>query len=649
MSEARGAEITLRGVLLGVAMTFVFTAANVYLGLRVGMTFATSIPAAVISMALLRMFSHAGILENNIVQTIASAAGTLAAIAFVLPGLIMTGWWSGFPFWPTFAACATGGLLGVMFSIPLRRALVIGTDLPFPEGLAAAEVLKVGAGTEEGTAESRAGLRVITLSSLIAAGYSLIAAAKVFTAELSGYFRVGSGATGVAFGLQLALVGAGHLVGLAVGMAMLLGLVIAWGVATPVISAWHPIVGSAADVAQAVWKNDVRFLGAGVIGVAAIWAFGRLIAPILSGLAHAAEAAKARGHAGTVLPLEERDIPIGWVAAMSAALLIPIAATLAWFIHGTPLAAIGWPLILGAVIYIVIAGAFVAALCGYMAGLIGASNSPVSSVGILGVVGAAGLLLLGAAPFLGGDAGPAMVAFALFVTAMIFNISTISNDNLQDLKTGQLVGATPWRQQVALMIGVIAGSAVIPPVLDLLYAAYGFAGTARAVADPGHVLPAPQAALISTLARGVLQRDLDWTMIGAGAALGLVVLALDGLLGRRGWLRLPPLAVGMGVYLPPTVTAAVVCGAVIGHVYNKRAALAANPEMRKRMGVLAAAGMIVGESIFGVVLAGLIVASGKSEPLALVGDGFATAALFLGVAGFAGVLALLYRLAARAS
>jgi putative OPT family oligopeptide transporter len=648
-ASAGQAEITLRGVLLGVAMTFVFTAANVYLGLRVGMTFATSIPAAVISMALLRMFSHAGILENNIVQTIASAAGTLAAIAFVLPGLVMTGWWTSFPFWPTFAACATGGLLGVMFSIPLRRALVIGTDLPFPEGVAAAEVLKVGAATEEGAAESRAGLRVITLSSVIAAGYALIAATKIFAAELSGYFRVGAGATGLALGFQLALVGAGHLVGLAVGMALLLGLVIAWGVATPLITALHPVAGSAADMAGAVWGKDVRLLGAGAIGVAAIWALGRLITPIVTGLARAAEAARARSDEGVVLPLVERDIPIGWVGAISLALLVPIGATLGSFIAGTPLAAIGWPLVLGALVYVVVAGAFVAALCGYMAGLLGASNSPVSSVGILGVVGAAGLLLLGAAPFVGGNAGPALVAFALFATAIIFNISTISNDNLQDLKTGQLVGATPWRQQVALMIGVMAGAVMVPLVLNLLNAAYGFAGTARAATDPAHVLPAPQATLISTLAKGVLQRDIDWTMIGTGAVVGLAVLALDGFLGRLGKMRLPPLAVGMGIYLPPTLTATVICGAVIGHVYNKRAAFARDPEMRKRMGVLAASGMIVGESIFGVVLAGLIVASGKSEPLALVGDGFATAALFLGAAGFAGVLALLYRLATRAS
>lgn len=642
-------EITLRGVLLGVAMTFVFTAANVYLGLRIGITFATSIPAAVISMALLRMFSHAGILENNIVQTIASAAGTLAAIAFVLPGLVMTGWWSGFPFWPTFAACATGGLLGVMFSIPLRRALVIGTDLPYPEGVAAAEVLKVGTATEEGAAESRAGLRVITLSSVIAAGYTLVGATKIFASEISGHFRVGAGASGVALGLQLALMGAGHLIGLGVGMALLLGVVIAWGVATPVLTNLYPIAGSAAEVGEKVWRNDVRLIGAGAIGVAAIWAFGRLVVPIMSGLAHAIEASKARHHGGTVLPLVERDIPIGWVGAISLVLLIPIAATLASFIAGTPLAAIGWPLIIGALVYVVIAGAFVAALCGYMAGLLGASNSPVSSVGILGVVGAAGLLLIGAAPFVGGAAGPAMVAFALFATAIMFNISTISNDNLQDLKTGQLVGATPWRQQVALMIGVIAGAVMVPLVLDLLNAAYGFAGTARAVTDPAHVLPAPQATLISTLAKGVLQRDIDWTMIGTGAIVGVAVLALDGLLGRLGKMRLAPLAVGMGIYLPATLTMTMVCGAVVGHLYTRRAAFARDPEMRKRMGVLAASGMIVGESIFGVVLAGLIVATGKSEPLALVGDGFGTAALYLGVAGFAGTLALLYRIATRAS
>lgn len=641
-------EITLRGIVLGVAMTFIFTAANVYLGLRVGMTFATSIPAAVISMALLRMFSQSGILENNIVQTIASAAGTLAAIAFVLPGLVMTGWWTGFPFWPTFAACAAGGLLGVMFSIPLRRALVIGSDLPFPEGVAAAEVLKVGTASEEGAAESRAGLRVITLSSLIAAGYTAVGATKIFASEISGHIRVGAGASGLALGLQLALIGAGHLIGLGVGMALLLGVVIAWGVATPVLTNLYPTAGSASEIAEKVWHDDVRLIGAGAIGVAAIWAFGRLVGPIINGLAHAMAAARARGHDGMVLPLVERDIPIGWVGAISAVLLLPIAATLASFVAGTPLAAVGWPLILGALVYVLVAGAFVAALCGYMAGLLGASNSPVSSVGILGVVGAAGLLLA-VAPLVGAGAGPAMVAFALFATAIIFNVSTISNDNLQDLKTGQLVGATPWRQQVALMIGVIAGAVMIPLVLDLLNAAYGFAGTARAASDPAHVLPAPQATLISTLAKGVLQRDIDWTMIGAGGLVGVAVLALDGLLGRLGRMRLPPLAVGMGIYLPATLTMTMVLGAVIGHLYNKRAAFARDPEMRRRMGVLAASGMIVGESIFGVVLAGLIVAAGKSEPLALVGDDFASAALVLGAIGYASVLALIYRFAVKAS
>jgi putative OPT family oligopeptide transporter len=598
-------------------------------------------------MALLRVFRNAGILENNIVQTIASAAGTLSAIAFVLPGLVMIGWWKGFPYWASFSACATGGLLGVMFSIPLRRALVLGTDLPFPEGVAAAEVLKVGVGSHEGAAESRLGLRVITLSSLIAAGYALAAATKLLAAEVAGYVRTGPGATGFAFGLQLALVGAGHLVGLAVGMALLVGLVIAWGIATPILSALHPVAGSAADAAQAAWSHDVRFLGTGVIGIAAIWALGRLIAPILSGLAKAAQAAKAREQGGALLPIEERDIPIGWVVAISAALLIPIAATLMSFIIGTPLAPLRWPLLAGALVYVVIAGAFVAALCGYMAGLLGASNSPVSSIGILGVVGAAGLMLIGLAPFLGAEARPAMTAFALFATAIIFCAATVSNDNLQDLKTGQLVGATPWRQQVALMIGVLAGAAVIPPVLDLLNAAYGFAGTARAIADPVHVLPAPQATLISALVKGVLERDLDWTMIGIGAALGLLLLLVDVLLGLRNWMRLPPLAIGMGIYLPPTVTGAVVCGAVIGHFYNRQAEKAADPALRKRMGVLAASGMIVGESIFGVVLAGLIVASGKSEPLALVGDGFSGAAAVLGVLAFAAVLALLYRLAGR--
>jgi putative OPT family oligopeptide transporter len=282
----------------------------------------------------------------------------------------------------------------------------------------------------------------------------------------------------------------------------------------------------------------------------------------------------------------------------------------------------------------------IAAVCGYMAGLIGASNSPVSGIGILSVL-AASLMLVG----LFGRHQPqptidAMVAYALIVTGVVFGVATISNDNLQDLKTGQLVGATPWKQQVALLIGVGFGSAIIPPVLDLLNTAFGFAGASNAGVN---ALPAPQAALISALARGVLGGSLNWTMIGWGAVAGVLIVLLDELLGRAGRLRLPPLAVGIGVYLPMAVTLPVVIGAVLGHRYDRWAEGRPDPEAAKRMGVLAATGMIVGESLFGVAFAAIVGATGSDAPLALAPEGFEAVALFGGAILFAALVAWAYR------
>jgi len=646
-APATEAELTVRGVVLGALMTFVFTAANVYLGLRVGLTFATSIPAAVISMALLRGFKDAGIRENNIVQTVASAAGTLASIIFVLPGLIMIGWWQNFPYWLSFGVCATGGILGVMFSIPLRRAMVVGSDLPYPEGVAAAEVLKVGVGSREGAAESHRGLRMISLGTIASAGFAALTAAKVFAEEVGGYFRFGNSATGVSTGFSLALLGAGHLVGLSVGIAMFVGLAFAWGIATPIISAMNPAPGEAAAAAVAAWRQ-VRFIGAGAIGVGALWKLAQLIGPIYQGIVTSLKASRANGK-GSALPREEQDIPVRTMVIVSVVMLVPIAAVLIAFLDGGKLASISVPLVVGGLIYVVIIGAFVAAVCGYMAGLIGASNSPVSGVGILAVLGAALLLAKVAGPSLVGEAGTELAAYALFVTGIVFCVATISNDNLQDLKTGQLVGATPAKQQIALVIGALAGAAVIPPILDLLNQAYGFAGAIRPDGStPTAPLPAPQATLISALAKGVLGGNLDWSLIGVGALVGIGFLVIDGLLGRFGLLRLPPMAIGIGIYLPQSATLPVTIGAILVHYYDKRANRARNPEAVKRMGVLMASGLIVGESLFGVLLAGIIVATGKSNPLALVGESFSPIDMILAVAAFIAVIAWLYKASFRA-
>jgi putative OPT family oligopeptide transporter len=637
-------ELTLRGILLGGLITLLFTAANVYLGLKVGLTFATSIPAAVISMAVLSGFKNASILENNIVQTIASAAGTLAAIIFVLPGLIMIGWWQGFPFVTTAAITMTGGILGVMFSVPLRRALVVDTDLPYPEGRAAAEVLQVGSGVRgggdaAGAAESATGLRIIIVNALAAAGFALLTQMKLALAEASVWVRAGAGATGISGGLSFALLGVGHLVGISVGMAQGLGMVIGWWILLPYLTAIHPVAGGAETWANTVFRSDVRFFGAGVIGVAAVWTLISIARPVIGGVRSALAASRARG-AGDTLALEERDLPIGIVFGGSVALLAPISWLLWSVIAGGPLAPAALALIGGALVFILVIGLMIAAVCGYMAGLIGASNSPVSGIGILAVI-ASSLMLVG---LFGRGTPPektqALIAYALIVTGIVFGVATISNDNLQDLKTGQLVGATPWKQQVALIIGVVFGSLVVPPVLNVLNAAFGFVGAPGAGPN---ALAAPQAGLISTLAQGVLGGNLNWTMLNWGIAAGVVAIVVDMLLGRAKLLRLPPLAIGIGIYLPMSVILPTVIGAVVGWFYDRWADRTANPERARRFGVLTATGLIVGESLFGVLFAFVVAGSGTDSPLAVVGAGFATPALIGGTVLFAAMVALLYR------
>lgn len=640
-------ELTVRALVLGAAITVVFTAANVYLGLKVGLTFASSIPAAVISMAILRMFKSGTIYENNIVQTIASAAGTISSVIFVLPGLVMVGWWSGFPYWPAFGVCVVGGVLGVMFTIPLRRALVTTSDLPYPEGVAAAEVLRVGTGSREGAVEGKAGLLAVVWGGIVSAVFAAITATKVFATEIDTYFRAGASASGIGFSLSMALVGAGHLIGLAVGLAILAGFVIAWGIFVPILTAAHPVAGDAMTVATTVWAHQVRFIGAGAIGISAIWTLARLAVPVWTGLisAIAASRRRAQGEAH-LMPRTEHDMPIGIVALISIVCLIPMAILFITFLHGGAIGQYMVPLVIASVLYVVVIGFIVAAVAGYMAGLIGSSNSPVSGLAILAVLGIS-LAVLFIAHGASGAGKDALVAFALFVTSVVLSAATIANDNLQDLKTGQLVDATPWRQQASLLVGVLFGSLVIPPVLTVLQKGYGFAGMAH-VPNPSQALAAPQATLISTLAKGVIGGNIPWNFIWWGVAVGIGVIVIDEILraASGGNRKLPPLAVGLGIYLPTSTTAGAVLGAVIGWFYNRIVSRGRNAEMAKRLGVLLASGLIVGESLWGVLYSGIIVYTtthhGPSEPFALP---FASAASFVvpgEVIGGIAFLALLY-------
>ncbi len=647
-------ELTVRGVIIGIAITIVFTAANVYFGLKAGLTFSTSIPAAVISMAILKAMRDATIQENNIVQTVASAAGTLSAIIFVLPGLVIVGYWTGFPFWISAGICATGGILGVMYTIPLRRALVTDSDLPYPEGVACAEVLKVGAGQAPATDGAAAvetggsGLKAVLWGSIVSAVFYVIVQTRIFASSVTDYFRVGgdkAGATGFDFGLSFALFAIGHLVGLWVGIAMLVGAAIGWAWAVPYFTHLHWVAGAAATVAQAGWSHYVRFIGAGAIGVAAIWTLAKLMKPLVSGLAGAMSASRAR-KSGTLdeLPRTEHDMPIGLVGAISLLCLIPIGYLLWHFAVNNGLGGATWTLVIGGVAFVVLLSFVVSAVTGYMAGLIGSSNSPLSGIGILVVVIAALLLVVGVKPFLPPDAAKALVGFSLFITAIVFAVASIANNNLQDLKTGQLVDATPSMQQWALVIGVLVGAVVIPPVMDLLQHTYGFLGAPGA--DPARALPAPQAGLISALAQGVITGDVPWDMIGLGGGIGVAVIILDEVLGlaKKGP-RLPPLAVGLGIYLPTSTTLMVVVGALVGAWFDGRAGRrpAEQADATRQLGVLLASGLIVGESLLAVIFAGAVAFSGEDAPIALVGKGFQTPAIWIGGAVFAATVAVLYR------
>ena len=650
-ASKRGAEITPRGIALGAAITVVFMAANVYMGLKTGMTFSSSIPAAMISMGALRLLGGSGILENNIVQTQASAAGTLCNVILILPGLVLIGHWHGFPFWQTTAVVGLGGLLGVAFSIPLRRALVAGEGLPYPEGVAAAEVLRTG----QGEAGAK-GLRDL-LAAAAAAGTIGLATTgfKLLAEGVHGALAVGGAVFRLGTGFSLALVGVGYLVGIGACLALLTGVAISWGIAVPLLTALGQGEGATpSDAAEAVWSEQVRLIGAGIIAVGGLWTVGSLARPILASVAAALASARQGGSGmpGQDVPRPERDIPITWVFGAAVALTLPLAWLLTGFASGAELGGWLYPLVATMTVFAIVFGFLMAAACGYLAGLLGSSSSPISGIGILTTMSAAVLLPL----LLGSSAGPEgdrfVIAMALLVASIIVTTASIANDNLQDLKTGQLVEATPWCQQAALTVGVLVGAMVLAPLLSLLYEAYGFVGALpREGMEAGNAMPAPQAALTSQIASGIIHRTLPWTMVLIGAGLGAVLVAVEAWLRKRG-LTFPALTVGIGMYLPLSVEMTIAVGGVLGWFAERRLRRRAQGrgdenkavEDARRRGVLLSSGFLVGESFVGVILAAGDTLAGRSSALALVGPDFAPYATWLGLAVFAASLTVFFRL-----
>lgn len=624
-------ELTLRGLVLGSILTIIFTASNVYLGLKVGLTFSSSIPAVVISMAVLSLFKTSNILENNMVQTQASAAGTLSSVIFVIPGLFMCGYWSEFPLWQTFMICLCGGGLGVLFTIPLRRTMVVESKLAYPEGRAAAEILKV-ANKDQSSKKGKQGIKEIALGSFIAAIFSLLSNGfKLAASESNFAFIWNKMAFGFSMGYSLALLGAGYLVGLAGAIALFVGMFLAWGIFTPYLSNFEfDSAKNAVDLASSVWSSKVRLIGTGAIAIAALWTLIELLKPVIEGIKEIVKNVKI-----TNQEKNERtniDLSLKSIFILFVLMVVGLFITFYSFVEDANLSIYYQMLFsfVGTLVSVLI-GFFVAAACGYMAGLVGSSSSPISGIGLIGVIiSSIVFLVLGVELFQDPMLSKFAVALAIFTTSVILATAAISNDNLQDLKTGHLVGATPWKQQVALLVGCVFGALAIVPVLNLLYQAYGFVGAMpREGMDASSALAAPQANLMSTIAQGIFHHNIEWGYMAFGVFVGILMIIIDKILKGTQKMSLPPLAVGIGIYLPPAVNIPLVIGGILKYIVmqhlTKKYAKNSHKEEKlascEQRGTLFASGLIVGESIFGVIITGITVFSvsmgGSENPLAL--------------------------------
>lgn len=616
-------EITIKSFVLGILLALLMGSANAYLGLKIGLTVSATIPAAVISMAILRFFRNANILENNIVQTTASAGEVVAAgTMFTLPALVMMGYWNEFPMWMTSLIVGIGGVLGVLFSIPLRRALVVESGLKFPEGVATAEVLKVGDSSSAG------GARDLMIGGIGAAllkfGQSGIV---VFSESLGAWFRAGGTAWGFSTGLSPVLLGAGFIVGESVGWSMMIGGIFCFMFVLPIYGYLYglPEGGSTYEVVMTLWSTKIRMMGVGMMVVGGLWTILSLIEPMRRSMRSSLMAlSQSTGAIKIKLPRTEQDIPFSYVIIGTLLLAIPLAMITYQMLSSqaaahTSLESLG--IILLIVTGTLVVGFVGSSIAGYMSGIVGSSNNPLSGVTIMGVMSMALLMLV----LLGGDIGKTitaaqMAAFAIIVGAVVACAGAVSCDNLQDLKSGQLVGATPWKQQVMLIVGVIAGSLIMAPVFNVLFQAYGIGEVfPREGMDKAQALGAPKAAMMAMLAQGVFERSLNWSIIGLGGLASAVVIAIDARLKAvNSEFRLPVLAVALGVYMPLDITVPVLIGGLISSLINKKLGSMRGQlgtqynkvaESAQRRGLLFASGLVAGEALMGIFIAGMIVSA----------------------------------------
>lgn len=573
---------------MGAGLAIILAAANAYLGLYAGMTVSASIPAAVMALALLRASGGARALEVNVVQTGASAGESLAAgVIFTFPALVIMGYWQVFDYFWVSLIAALGGLLGVLFTIPLRRALVLDAALPYPEGRATAEVVRLG---ETG------GAGALLIAGALGAAYKLAQSGfQLWSAATGHAVVVGNSIFSFGFGLSPALVGVGYIVGLNVATLIFAGGAFAWLIAIPAYGFWvePAIVGSPMAAAAEIWSAQVRYIGVGAMLVGGLWSLGAMLPALMRTFG-----VLSAGGFSAASPDTERDIPLSWVLAGIAVLIIPIFLVYRQLVGLMSVS-------LAMAMMMVVSGFLFSAVAAYMAGIVGSSHNPISGVTIATLLASSLLLLL----MLGADDRAAGSAAAILIGAVVCCAAAIAGDNMQDLKAGHLLGATPWKQQVMQGLGVISSVLVMAPILNLLHGAYGFGPPS---AEHPNALAAPQATLMAAVVSGVFGGGLPWSMVTVGAGVALLVIAADEWLRRRrGSVRLPVLAVAVGIYLPIELSAPIALGGLLAYAASRGGA------RPRRDGVLFAAGLITAEAVTGILLATAIVMTGRSDVLAL--------------------------------
>ena len=619
MSNNQNSEITIKALFLGIILSMVLAGANAYLGLFAGMTVSASIPAAVISMGVLSLFKKSNIKENNIVQTAASAGESLAAgVIFTIPALVLLGYWDSFNYYEVAKIAAIGGVIGVLFTVPLRRALIINAKLKYPEGIATAAVLKAGDEAKKGENSESGGLGIIAATGLSGGLMKLLQQGfGMWPAEAAGARSLGGSIFGIGTDLSPALISVGYIVGRNIGILVFAGGLISWGLAIPIYSAVVGFEGDPLTAAFDIWTSKIRYLGVGAMVVGGVWSLIKLFKPLMEGIKSSLNALK-NNSSNKDIPLEEQDMPINYVGIALIALLVPVFLLYVDIVKSIPIAAL-------LTVIMMVFGFLFSAVAAYMAGVVGSSNNPISGVTIATILFTSILLLA----LLGTGSGVG-AASAIMVGAVVCCAAAIGGDNLQDLKAGQLVGATPWKQQVMQIVGTLSSAIVLGLVLDILHTAY-------TIGSP--TLSAPQATLMKSVADGVFSGNLPWAFVYVGGVIAIILILIDIRQEKIGSdFRVPVLAVAVGIYLPITLTVPIFIGGMINHLGKK----AGGSEQSDKKGLLMSSGFITGEALMGILVAVPIFLSGNKNWWPQV-NGFS----WIGIILFIGIIVWLYKAASK--